>query len=204
MNKIVKNALILMAITLVSGLALGFVYDITKGPIAEQEQKAKEEAYQTVFVDAASYEEIELDADAVNVLLGEAGYGAQNIDEALLAKDESGETLGLVMNVTTGEGYGGDIQFAMGIQNDGTVNGIKILAIDETAGLGMKANEETFYGQFSNKKVEAFQYTKSGAASDNEIDAISGATVTTNDMVNGVNAGIVYFNSLVEGGVISE
>lgn len=204
MNKIVKNALILMAITLVSGLALGFVYDITKGPIAEQEQKAKEEAYQTVFVDAASYEEIELDADAVNVLLGEAGYGAQNIDEALLAKDESGETLGLVMNVTTGEGYGGDIQFAMGIQNDGTVNGIKILAIDETAGLGMKANEETFYGQFSNKKVEAFQYTKSGAASDNEIDAISGATVTTNAMVNGVNAGIVYFNSLVEGGVISE
>lgn len=204
MNKIIKNALILMVITLVSGLALGFVYDITKGPIAEQEQKAKEEAYQTVFADAASYEAIELDAEAVNVLLGEAGYGAQNIDEALLAKGESGETLGVVMNVTSGEGYGGDIQFTVGIQNDGTVNGIKILSIEETAGLGMKANEEEFYGQFSGKKVDAFQYTKNGAASDSEIDAISGATVTTNAMVNGVNAGIVYFNSLVEGGVISE
>ena len=44
MNKIVKNALILMAITLVSGICLGFVYDITKGPIEQQEALAQEEA----------------------------------------------------------------------------------------------------------------------------------------------------------------
>ena len=204
MNKILKNALILMAITLVAGLDLGFTYDITKGPIAEQEQKAKEEAYQAVFADASSYEALELDAEAVQTLLAEAGYGAQEIDEAMLAKDEADAVLGVVMTVTSGEGYGGDIQFAMGIQNDGTVNGIQILSIEETAGLGMKATEETFYGQFSAKKVDAFRYTKTGAASDNEIDALSGATVTTNAMVNGVNAGIVYFNSLVEGGVVSE
>ena len=49
------------------------------------------------------------------------------------------------------------------------------------------------------KQVEQFQYTKSGASADDEIDAISGATITTNAMTNGVNAGICAFH-YVEGG----
>ncbi len=205
MNKIIKNALILMAITLTAGLALGFVYDITKNPIAVQNQKKKEEAYQAVFETAASFEVYEaFEAEEAVGILEAANLAAERIDEVLLAKDQNGEDLGVVLNVTTSEGYGGDIQFSMGIQKDGTVNGIKILSISETAGLGMKASEEAFYGQFSGKKTDAFQYTKNGAQSDNEIDAISGATITTNAMTNGVNAGIVYFKSMVEGGVISE
>ena len=59
MNKIVKNALILMAITLVSGLLLGLVYQVTKDPIAAEEAKEKQEAYQAVFPDAASFEELD-------------------------------------------------------------------------------------------------------------------------------------------------
>ena len=43
------------------------------------------------------------------------------------AEDASGETLGYTFTVTDSEGYGGDIQFAMGVQNDGTLNGISIL-----------------------------------------------------------------------------
>jgi len=195
MNKIVKDALILMVITLVAGLALGYVYDITKGPIEEQQKKAKEKAYQTVFADASEFEPIEIE---------EAGDGANQITEALLAKDESGATLGVVLNIINTEGYGGAIQFAMGITKEGTVNGVSILAIDETPGLGMKAKEEAFYGQYAGKNVEAFQYTKTGAVNENEIDAISGATVTTKAMTNGVNAGIAYFRNLMEGGIISE
>ena len=59
MNKIIKNALILMAITLVSGLLLGLVYQVTKDPIAAEEAKEKQEAYQAVFPDAASFEELD-------------------------------------------------------------------------------------------------------------------------------------------------
>ena len=58
----------------------------------------------------------------------------------------------------------------------------------------MKA-EEVLKPQFENKKVERFTYTKSGAMSDDEIDAISGATITTNAVTNGVNAGLAYFQT---------
>ncbi len=207
MSKIIKNALILMAITLVAGLALGFVYDITKEPIAEQEQKAKAEAYEAVFPEAATLETIpqieDVTADAREVLDAK-GLTQEDILEVMLAKDDAGNTLGVVMNITTHEGYGGDINFSMGIQKDGTVNGIQILSISETAGLGMKAAEEDFYGQYAGKKVDSFTYTKTGASADNEINAISGATITTNAVTNGVNAGIYYYQSLMEGGILDE
>ena len=50
--------------------------------------------------------------------------------------------IGYVLTVTDHEGYGGDIQFTMGVRIDGTLNGISFLSIGETAGLGMKATEE--------------------------------------------------------------
>ena len=130
-------------ITLVAGLALGVVQDITADPIAKQEAQAKQDAYKAVFA--------------------------------------------------TSEGYGGDIQFAMGIQDDGTLNGISILSIGETAGLGMRANTDAFKDQFKDKNVDKFEYTKTGATADDQIDALSGATITTNAMTNGVNAGLCAF-----------
>ena len=67
----------------------------------------------------------------------------------------------------------------MGVTLDGTTNGISLLAISETPGLGMKA-EDVLVPQFTNKSVDAFSYTKTGSTSDSEIDAISGATYTSN------------------------
>ena len=203
MNSIVKDTLSITVITLVAGLALGIVQDITAGPIAQQQEKAKQEAYQAVFEDADSFEEFLPDEtkQAVDLVtyLDENGYDAQTVDEIMTAKDASGETLGYAFTITSSEGYGGDIQFAMGVQNDGTLNGISILSIEETAGLGMKAVTDEFKDQFKDKKVEKFTYTKNGAAADDEIDAISGATITTNAMTNGINAGLCAFR-YVEGG----
>lgn len=193
-NKIVKDTLALTVITLVSGLLLGLVNDITAGPIASQQAKEKEEAYKAVFADAASFETVTSGEDTdLESYLDENGYKAQNIDEVMLAKDDQGNELGYAFTVTTAEGYGGDIQFAMGVQDDGTLNGISILSISETAGLGMRATTDDFKNQFKDKNVEKFTYTKTGATSDDEIDALSGATITTNAMTNGVNAGLVAF-----------
>ena len=203
MNSIVKDTLSITVITLVAGLALGIVQDITAGPIAQQQEKAKQEAYQAVFEDADSFEEFLPDEtkQAVDLVtyLDENGYDAQTVDEIMTAKDASGETLGYAFTITSSEGYGGDIQFAMGVQNDGKQNRISILSIEETAGLGMKADTDEFKDQFKDKKVEKFTYTKNGAAADDEIDAISGATITTNAMTNGINAGLCAFR-YVEGG----
>lgn len=192
----VKNTIALMLITLVAGLLLGVVYEVTKDPIAKEQQRAKEEAYKAVFADAASFEAIGL-SDSLELELQNKGYNA-SIIEAMKATDKNGQVLGCVMTVTDHEGYGGDIRFAMGVRADGTLNGISFLSISETAGLGMKALEDDFKNQFANRKVEQFKYSKDGATAENEIDAISGATITTNAVTNGVNAGLYYASTLTE------
>jgi electron transport complex protein RnfG len=201
-NKIIKDALALTLITLVAGVALGGVYEITKEPIARQEAQAKAEAYEQVFTDAAAFEEVKMDDTLLQTIrdqLDQEGYKAQSIEEIMRAEDQSGEMLGYAFTVVTSEGYGGDIRFSMGVQNDGTLNGISILSIGETAGLGMNADTPAFKDQFVGKQVEKLQYTKNGATQDDEINAISGATVTTNAMTNGINAGLCAFR-VMEGG----
>lgn len=195
----IKDALILFVITLVAGFLLGLVYNVTKEPIAKQKEKAKIEASKNVFAKAEDFAVVEeFDADEAQRIISAAGIDGADIDEVSRALDGAGNLLGYVITVTDHEGYGGDIQFSMGIMLDGTLNGISLLSISETAGLGMKAGD-VLVPQFENKKVSQFSYTKTGAASDSEIDAISGATITTKAIVNGVNAGIEYFRGALDG-----
>ncbi len=100
------------------------------------------------------------------------------------------------MTIRSAEGYGGEFEIALGIRMDGTVNQIAFLSLSETIGLGMEAKKPAFYEQFSGRRADAFAYSKSGAVAENEIDAISGATITTNAVTNAVNAGICYARSL--------
>lgn len=204
MKSMLKEAAILFAITLIAGCLLGLVYQVTKDPIENAKQQAKEDACKEVFADASSFTLREdISSEAATQIVTDAGFSV-SIDEVTEAKDAAGATLGYVITVTDHEGYGGDIQFSIGVRNDGTLNGISILSISETAGLGMNA-ETVLKPQFDNKKVEVFSYTKTGSTSDDQIDAISGATITTNAFVNGVNAGLLYFQTqLMEGGAANE
>ena len=196
MKKILKDAFALLMITLVAGILLGFVYSITKEPIAVQEQLTKEKSCQEVFADAAAFDNNTEELEAARAAMAAAGYEVQTLSEILEAKDTSGNILGYVLSIIDPEGYGGNISFMMGIRLDGTLNGISILSISETAGLGMNADTDAFKSQFVNKKVEKFTFTKTGSTSDSEIDALSGATITTTAMTNGVNAGLAAFSSL--------
>ena len=160
------------------------------------EQKAKEEAYKAVFDDADSFDSYsDFDADAAAKVLKDAGYNA-DIDEVVEAKNGDGSVLGYVVTVTSHEAYSGDLQLAMGVRIDGTTNGISFLSLSETAGLGMEADTDSFKSQFAGKKVDKFKYTKSGATVDEEIDALSGATITTNAVTNAVDAGLEYVKSI--------
>jgi len=199
-NSLVKDALILTVITLISGLALGFVYEITKAPIAKAEEETTMEAYRTVFSDADTFADLDgFDADAASSLVQEAGYTDDDIDNCVIAYDSAGNALGYVITVTSHAGYGGDITLSMGVTNEGVMNGYSITSISETAGLGMKATDESFYSQFEGILAGTYSVIKSGTASDNEIEAISGATITSKAVTNAVNAGFVYFES-VKGG----
>lgn len=197
MKEMIKDALILFAITLIAGVLLGGVYQVTKEPIEQQNILASAKASQEVFSDATSfveYEEFDL-TKAGNII--HVVFSGQDIESVSCAM--SGDTiLGYVLTVVTHEGYGGDIRFMMGVRLDGTLNGISLLSISETAGLGMQA-EDVLVPQFANKNVSSFSYTKTGALNDSEIDAISGATITTNAITNGVNAGLYYFENVLGG-----
>ena len=116
-NESIKNTISLMLITLVAGLLLGVVYEITKDPIAKEQQRAKEEAYKEVFKEADSFEAVKLDAEKVKKELKQQGLDA-DIDEAMKVLDQSGNPAGYVLTITDHEGYGGDIQFAMGVKSD--------------------------------------------------------------------------------------
>lgn len=201
MKTILKNTLILTLITLVSGCLLGLVYEITKEPIAQAQERAKQEAYKAVLAEADSFSDIKLEEEQAASALFAAGYAADDITGAAEALDAGGDVIGYVVTVTAHEGYGGDIEISVGILNDGTVKGIELLSISETAGLGMKAKEPAFKEQFKDKQVDAFAYTKSGESGDDKIDALSGATITTNAVTNGVNSALVYFQEVIGGGI---
>ena len=201
MNNIVKNTLILTAITVVSGLLLGVVYGITKEPIAQAQENTKQEAYRTVLSDASEFETVEFDADTAASLLSENGYTSDVITEIAEGTDASGETVGYVISVQSSEAYDGSLSLSVGIASDGTVKGIEMLEISETAGLGMKADEAEFKDQLKDKSVQKFTYTKTGEDGDDKIDAISGATITTNAVTNAVDSALVYFQNELGGGV---
>lgn len=189
-NKILKNTLILTIITLIAGLALGFVYEITKDPIAQAQDAAKKEAWQAVFPEASldDFEQIDVDQKAADEAVKAMGVNA-TIDEVCKVGED-----GYVITTTDKEGYGGDIQITVGITADGTVNGVSILSISETAGLGMRATDPSFYEQYQGKQAEKFYVSKDGGDGE-PIDALSGATITSRAMTGAVNAALGYFQN---------
>lgn len=213
MKNIIKDTLILFAITLVAGLGLGVVYNVTSAPRAAQQEKTKLAAYETVMPGLGSTEDVDADLNVINEYVAEAVTNVERengispikafnatIDEVVLAKDSSGNNLGYIVTVTDKEAYDGSLQMTVGIKIDGTVEGVSFLSLTETPGLGMKASEESFISQFKGKLVDFFKYTKSDATADNEIVAISSATITTNAVTHGVNAAIYCVDYLTGGG----
>ena len=199
MNKqIIHVALVFTSFSFVSGVILGAVYGITKAPSDKAKKKKKKEAYQAVFADADAFNQKEYDADEANKMVSDAGYD-DTINDVEEAVDASGNVLGYVITVTAKDGSQGSITFSVGIQKDGTVNGYSITDISETPGLGMKAEDEEFYSQFENKKVDAFTVVKQTPSSDDQIEAITGSTITSKAMANGCNAAILYFQNALGG-----
>ena len=196
MNKIIKNTLILAAITVVSGLVLGAAYEVTKGPIAQTQAKQKQEACQAVYPEADSFEAMDVDQKAAKEAIKKMGTNA-TVDEVYSAVMDGSEA-GYVITVTDKDGYGGDIKFTVGISTDGKVLGVSFLSISETAGLGMRAKQDpSFTSQFTAKSdaVASFSVVTDGSASESNanVDAIGGSTVTSKAITKGVNAALAVY-----------
>lgn len=200
-----REAGILFAITLLSGLLLGFVYELTREPRRLQQEKAVQEACAAVF-SGEEFKNVVFEQDsfvpseALQQSLAQTGV---TIGTVFDAKAGDGSLLGYVMESTSVNGYGGDIVLYVGIRLDGTVNGVKILEMSETPGLGQEA-PNVLTPQFAGKKVDSFTYTKTGAKADNEVDAITSATVTTKAVTEAVNGALAAAEELPGGGAQNE
>lgn len=187
-------ALNLCVITLVVGLLLGVVYQMTKEPIERAEMEEATAAFAAVCPQAASFEDGE-DLMANAHLITDGTYGNVVLNSAYHSLDEDGAINGYVVNITTKDGFGGEITSAIGFDKDHLITGIEFLEINETAGLGMRATEPEFRAQYCGIATDSFVLVKSGKSAENEVDALSGASITSAAVTNSVNAALAVVNS---------
>lgn len=185
----IKLGLNLLIISAVAALLLAFTNSITADTIAQRSEQANAEARKLVLSTAQDFEEVK-DVKTDN------SKGVE-VSEIFEAKDASGNTVGYTLKVLP-SGYGGAIELMVGIDSvNGKVSGINVVSNSETAGLGAKATDPEFSDQYKEKPLEELSVIKNGTPGDTEIKAISGATITSSAVTNGVDAAIeVYNNSL--------
>ena len=169
----------LLAVTAVTGIILGVVEHFTSAAIRQVELAAKNEAFKNVMPIAQTFEPMNLVEN-------------DSVLDIVQAKDSSG-VVGWCMTVET-KSYGGPLQFIAGITKDGAVKAINILSHSDTPGLGARATEPEFYGQFTDKTQLPLKVVKGSAGNPDEIAAISGATITSNAVTDGVNAAVEYWS----------
>lgn len=180
-KEIVIPALSLFIICIVVTALLGLTNAVTAPKIEELAVETQEAAKKEVLADAASF------GDAEQTQLSGTTYTYYKG----LAAD--GSVMGYVVE-TVSKGYGGDISLMVGVGVDGTVQGVSILSINETAGLGMNAENPEFLEQFLGKSG-TIGVQKNGS-SDTEIQALTGATITSEAMADGVNQALLVCEQL--------
>lgn len=161
-GEVLKLGITVMVVAIVSAGILTFAHGVTAPVIEEQHIAEIEETLFEFFPDAEEVEIEEVDGKEFFV-----GY-------------KDGELVGVVTTVTS-SGYGGDIEMMVGVDSEGTIKGIEILAHEETPGLGDVIEREEWQEQFVGIDLE----TAPGA----EVDMISGSTVSCNAAISGAEAG---------------
>ena len=186
MNSILKLGLNLFVICAVAAGLLAGTNQITAPLIEKRNEDANNKARQTVLPDATEFKALssddyknESDVEVVEVYKGIKGSEVEGYTIKVLPK-----------------GYGGEIELMVGIKVDGTVSGINIGEISETPGLGARSKEEDFYGQYAGKPATQLEVVKSGDAGETEIQAISGATITSKAVTKGVNTAVDVYDSI--------
>ena len=204
LKRVPRPVIALTAITLIAGLALSGVYSGTKETIENARISANAASFKVVVPGA---EKFEADADVDKAIADLDGqvygtdFGRCFIDEAYTGLDADGNVSGYVVRVTSADGFDGNLSLALGLDAEGTVNGIAFTELNETPGMGMRCDEPEFKDQFAGKAVTKFTLNKAGGSTaDEEIDTVSGASTTSGAVVNAVNAGLDFFHSLMKGG----
>lgn len=204
-NTLVHDTIAIFVITLVAGILLGGVYQMTKDIIKQREADATNEAYAAVYQDAAFEEDAELtkQREAFNEDLSNgkvesvSGYTLSDVEITDIRKSDKG---GYVLT-TSGKGYGGAVKVALGVNDAGEIIGIQITdCTNETPGLGQNSSKEDWNKQYKSAttaKEAVVNKDKDGAKGEVvEINAISGATITSRAVTRAVDGAMLFIASL--------
>ena len=156
--------IVLALICLVIAALLGLVNSVTEGPIAANTEKTVQDSLKIVMP-ADSYEKVDYTGG----------------DETVVAVYKAGEE-GYVVECNSPNGFGGAIDMMAGINTSGEVTGIAIISHAETSGLGSKATDPEWQAQFQGA-TDTVSVAKDGGS----IVAITGSTITSRAVCDGVN-----------------
>lgn len=175
MKEALKYGMILCVITSICVGLLGAVNEVTRPIIEKNEIKAEETAMIQLMTDAKTFTAVE-DLKEPSI-------------EKLFVAQQDNQIVGYVVRLAP-QGYGGAIGLMVGITPEGVVKGIQILSHSETPGFGANAEKPVFKSQFLEKKPP-LTVTKNAPGAD-EIQAITGATITSSAITEGVNTACAY------------
>ncbi len=171
----------LFLICLVATALLALANNVTAPIIDELAVKTAEETQKTVLSSAESFKEESL--NGINYVVG---------------LDKDGNPVGMVFT-TTSKSYGGDLQVMTGVDNDGKVTGVELLQINDTAGLGMNAKNDSFKDQFIGLVKDIVVMKNSSNHDNNEITALTGATITSDAVTDAVNEALANYETITTG-----
>lgn len=181
---IIKPVGVLLAICIINPLALSVTNKVTAKKIAELENENSKKNMQSL-VSADDFEK--------------CSDGGIEYYTAI----KGGDTAAYIFTESA-KGYGGDVSVMTAVKPDGTIAGVAILDVSgETPGLGQNAAKESFYSQYAGLK-KGVSLLKNGAkAENNEVDAVTGATITSTAVTRAVNAALDDFEK-VKGATVGE
>lgn len=180
----ITMTLSLLIITLVAGISLGFINDITKGPKAKAKLERKVNALKQVLP--------EFNNDVVSEV---QLIKLENVKDSteIYKGSMDGTNTGTAIVGSSEKGFSGLIKIMVGFNPDGSINNISVLEQKETPGLGTKIKDDKFLKQYRGKNPSNFDLKpkKDGG----EIDALTGATITTRAFSEATQQAYDVFNN---------
>jgi len=182
-RELARPAFVLVVVSVVVVVLLAFTDHLTAPIIAERTRTDLNAARQSVLPAAQSFVELKLPSD-----LAAASEGLATVREAWMAHDGSGAPVGLVVSLAS-KGYSGPVGFTVGLDQTGRITGVKAGTHKETPGLGDKVLLPTgkVLKQLVGKVPTAPLKTIKGTPGPNEVDAVSGSTITSRAVVRAVS-----------------
>ena len=172
-NEIIKPVLVLVCICLVVTALLAYINSVTSPIIAKAEEEKTQQAMTEVLSEADSFEKLEIG----------------NLPERVTQAYSATNGVGYVFMLTT-KGYGGDMKLICGMDADGVIEQCKTLSHAETSGLGSKTAEDPYRNQYCGKSAETL----------GEVDAITGATISSNAYKNAIEDAFKAYDIVTEAG----